>query len=104
MENVIGEGELPVALHMFQFLHTLIFLPVLEFICDVLPLAVLRGIWGGLSWVTPAPRKRTYCGCHQDPEVDIFRLTVVELSARGNNYGAIQSPKHRASGRSCHQK
>lgn len=104
MENVIGEGELLVALHMFQFLHTLIFLPILEFVCDISPLVILRGVWGGLSWVTPAPRKRTYCGCHQDPEVDIFRLTVVELSARGNNYGAIQSPEHRASGRSCHQK
>lgn len=77
MENVIGEGELLVALPIF---HTLILLPVPKFICDLLPLVVLRGVWGGLSWVPAAPRERTYCGCHQDPEVDIFRLPVVELS------------------------
>lgn len=77
MENVIGEGELIVALPIF---HTLILLPVPKFICDLLPLVVLRGVWGGLSWVSAAPGERTYCGCHQDPEVDIFRLPVVELS------------------------
>ena len=81
MENVIGEGELLVALSIFQFSHTVILLPVPEFICDLLPLVVLRGVWGGLSWVSAAPRERTYRGCHQDPEVDIFRLTVVEFSA-----------------------
>lgn len=104
MENVIGEGELLVTPPIFLLPHSVILLPVPEFICDLLPLVVLRGVWGGLSWVPTAPRERTCCGCHQDPEVDIFRLTMVELSARGNNYGAIQSPEHCASGRSCHQK
>ena len=104
MENVIGEGELLVTLPIFQFPHTVILLPIAQFICDFLPLLVLRGIWGGLSWVPAATRERTHRGCHQDPEVDIFRLTVVELSPRSNNYGAIQSPKHCPSGRCCHQK
>lgn len=81
MENVIGEGEFVGLLVIFQFPHTDIWLPILELICDLLSLVVLRGVWGGLSWVPTAPRQRTYCGCNQDPEVNIFRLTVVELSA-----------------------
>lgn len=81
MENVIGEGESLVALLIFWFPHTVSLLPVPEFTGDLLPLVVLRGVWGGLSWVPAASRERTYRGCHQDPEVNIFRLTVVELSA-----------------------
>lgn len=92
------------ALPVFWFPHTVVLLPIFEFICDVLPLVVFRGVWGGLSWVPATPRKRTYCGCHQDSEVNIFRLTVVELSTWGNNYGAVQSPEHCAPGGSCHQK
>lgn len=81
MENVIGEGEFLIALPIFQFPHIVVFLPILEFICDILPLVVFRGVWGGLSWVPATPRERTYRGCHQDSEVNLLRLTVVELSA-----------------------
>lgn len=80
MENVIGEGEFFVTFSSCTS-STLILLSIPEFHCDLLPLVVLRGVWGGLPWVPVAPRERTHCGCHQDPEVNLLRLSVVELPA-----------------------